>query len=205
MSTVKTTFRDKLGFTEGTHGDFVETDKMAAQAVWTEGNKTLTFFYGRQYKVGDTFKNSQKVTAVWSGNDVLRTTVTNMTVPWTSTVSSKATKVVFHESFVEAKPTKVMCWFYGFTSLTSVTGFKYLNTVYTSDFDSMFSGCTALTTLDLTDLKTPYASYLNRMFRNCSNLKKLDLSSFTTKKVTTMSYMFSGCTNLTEFTGISSW
>ena len=205
MSTVKTAFRDKLGFTEGTHGDFVETDKMAAQAVWTEGNKTLTFFYGRQYKVGDTFKNSQKVTAVWSGNDVLRTPVTNMNAPWTSTVSSKATKVVFHESFVEAKPTKVMCWFYGFTSLTSVTGFKYLNTVYTSDFDSMFSGCTALTTLDLTDLKTPYASYLNRMFRNCSNLKKLDLSSFTTKKVTTMSYMFSGCTNLTEITGISSW
>ncbi|MBQ9558467.1 MAG: BspA family leucine-rich repeat surface protein [Bacteroidaceae bacterium] len=205
MSTVKTAFRDKLGFTEGTHGDFVEIDKMAAQAVWTESNKTLTFFYGRQYKVGDTFKNSQKVTKVWSGTDVTRTPVSNMNVPWTSTVSSKVTKVVFDASFVEAKPTKVMCWFYGCSNLTSVTGFKYLNTVNTSDFDSMFSGCSSLSSLDLTDLKTPNASYMNRMFKDCSSLTKLDVSGFSTKSVTTTSYMFSGCTSLTEIAGISSW
>ena len=205
MSTVKTAFRDKLGFTEGTHGDFVEIDKMEAQAIWTASNTTLTFFYGRQYKVGDTFKNSQKVTAVWSGTDVTRTPVSNMKAPWTETVSSKLRNVVFHESFVEAKPTKVMCWFYGCTNLSSVTGFKYLNTVNTSDFDSMFSGCSGLYTLDLTDLKTPNASYLNRMFEGCSNLRKLNVSSFSTKWVTTTSYMFSGCTNLTELTGFNTW
>ena len=205
MSTVKTAFRDKLGFTVGTHGDFVEIDKMAAQAVWTEGNKTLTFFYGRQYKVGDTFKNSQKVTKVWSGTDVTRTPISNMNAPWTSTVSSKVTKVVFDASFVEAKPTKVMCWFYGCSNLTSVTGFKYLNTIGTTDFESMFSGCSSLSSLDLTDLKTPSANYLNRMFKDCSSLTKLDVSGFSTKSVTTTSYMFSGCTSLTEIAGISSW
>ncbi len=205
MSTVKTAFRDKLGFTEGTHGDFVETDKMVAQAIWTASNYTLTFFYGRQYKVGNTFKNNQKVTAVWSGTDVTRTPVSSMSVPWTSTVSSKVTTVVFHESFKEAKPTKAMCWFYGCSRLTSVKGFQYFNTVNTSDFDSMFSGCSSLTSLDLSDLKTPNASYLNRMFKDCSNLKTLDLSSFSTKWVNNLSYMFSGCTKLTKIDGISSW
>lgn len=201
MSTVKTAFKDKLGFVEGTNGEFVESDKRIAQAIWTVNTKTLHFYYGRQYKVGDTFKN-QRVTNVWSGNDVERTPVNNMSVPWTSTVKDLLGTVWIDEKFVDARPIKTMCWFYGCSKLISVSGLEYLNTVNTSDFDAMFSGCTSLYTIDVSKLKTPNASYLCRMFQDCSKLKYIDVSNFSTKWVRTMSNMFSGCTSLVEINGI---
>ena len=37
------------------------------QAIWTEGNRTITFYYGSLYNVGDNF-GGQTVTKVWSGS-----------------------------------------------------------------------------------------------------------------------------------------
>ena len=61
----------------------------------------------------------------------------------------------------------------------------------------MFSGCSALTSLDVTNFKTEHVTNMNRMFYNCSKLTSLDVTNFNTENVTNMSFMFSGCSTLT--------
>ena len=200
MSSVKSAVTNKLGFVEPTNGDFVEYDKITAQAIWTESNNTLTFFYGRPYKKGDTFTpNGKTVTNVWSGNDVLRTSISNGNAPWTTTVKDKVKTVSFHSSFKEAKPNSVSYWFSNCSQLTSVMYISNLNTENTTNFNYMFYNCTGLKSLSLGDLKTPAATSMQGMFYNCSSLQyKLNLSNFDTSKVTYMSSMFYGCEKLPE-------
>ena len=56
----------------------------------------------------------------------------------------------------------------------------------------MFSGCSSLTSLDLSNFNTSNVTNMYEMFVNCSNLTRLDLSSFVTNNVTNMIAMFQG-------------
>ena len=60
----------------------------------------------------------------------------------------------------------------------------------------MFSGCSALISLDLSGLNTSKVKYMNDMFSGCKSLTTLDLSGLNTSQVTDMSYMFNGCSSL---------
>ena len=61
---------------------------------------------------------------------------------------------------------------------------------------NMFSGCSKLTTLDLSSLDASKVTYMGSMFSGCSSLSSLDLSSLDASKVTDMGSMFSGCSSL---------
>lgn len=65
----------------------------------------------------------------------------------------------------------------------------------------MFSGCTSLTTLDLSSFDTSKVECIGKMFKDCTSLTTLDLSSFDLSKVTESGSdnngLFSGCTSLT--------
>ena len=61
----------------------------------------------------------------------------------------------------------------------------------------MFNGCSALSSLDLSNFNTAIVSDMSLMFGGCSVLSSLDLSNFYTKEVRDMSYMFSRCSALT--------
>ena len=61
----------------------------------------------------------------------------------------------------------------------------------------MFHGCSALTSLDLTNFNTANVTYMDNMFNGCSALTSLDLTNFNTAKVTHMNNMFEGCSALT--------
>ena len=61
----------------------------------------------------------------------------------------------------------------------------------------MFNGCSALSSLDLSNFNTAIVSDMSLMFGSCSTLSSLDLSNFYTKEVRNMSYMFSRCSALT--------
>ena len=61
----------------------------------------------------------------------------------------------------------------------------------------MFSSCSALTTLDVSNFDTKNVTDMSYMFYNCPALTPLDVSKFDTKNVTDMSYMFSYCSALT--------
>jgi surface protein len=56
----------------------------------------------------------------------------------------------------------------------------------------MFSSCSSLTSLNLSNFNTNNVKYMSYMFSHCSSLTSLNLSNFNTNNVKDMSYMLSG-------------
>ncbi|WP_278870273.1 BspA family leucine-rich repeat surface protein [Leyella stercorea] len=106
-------------------------------------------------------------------------------------------KVVFDASFANARPTNCHLWFYGCKNLTTIEGIEYLNTENVTSMSLMFSGCSALTTLNLSNFDTQNVTNMTGMFSDCRALTTLDVSNFNTQNVTNMYYMFSNCSALT--------
>ena len=62
----------------------------------------------------------------------------------------------------------------------------------------MFSECSSLKELNLSNFNTNNVNNMSGMFYKCSTLKELNLSNFNTNNVINMSYMFSYCSSLKE-------
>lgn len=174
----------------------ITASAQTAKAIWTAGDKTLTFVYNTtNYTAGTSKYNGQTVTAVWTGAAV---TATATNAPgWLATVQGSVTKVVFTSAFASVKPTSCHRWFYNCKKLASFTGLTYLTTTNVTNMSFMFYGCEALTTIDLSKFNTANVTNMEAMFRRCSALTSLVLTSFNTTKVTNMRAMFEQCKKLT--------
>ena len=62
----------------------------------------------------------------------------------------------------------------------------------------MFSGCSSLNELNLSNINTKRVTSMSCMFEGCSSLKELNLSNFDMYNVNDMNYMFYGCSSLKE-------
>ena len=111
---------------------------------------------------------------------------------------SSIKNIVFDESFKTYAPTSLSGFFGGCETLETISGLEYLNTAKVTDMGNMFYGCSALTSLDLTNFNTANVEFMYYMFEGCSALKSLDLTNFNTAKVKDMSFMFYGCSALTS-------
>ena len=109
---------------------------------------------------------------------------------------SSIKNIVFDESFKTYAPTSLSGFFGGCENLETISGLEYLNTANVEFMDHMFYGCSALTSLDLTNFNTANVEFMDHMFYGCSALKSLDLTNFNTAKVTYMNNMFEGCSAL---------
>ena len=71
----------------------------------------------------------------------------------------------------------------------------------------MFSGCSSLTSLNLSHFDTQNVEVMTEMFKNCESLTSLDISSFETQNVENMKGMFAGCKKLTylDISGFSGY
>jgi surface protein len=86
--------------------------------------------------------------------------------------------------------------FSGCKALTSLDVSKF-DTSNVTDMRSMFSGCKALTSLDVSKFDTSNVTDMKWMFNNCKALITITASEkFVTDKVTNSSYMFADCTSL---------
>ena len=117
---------------------------------------------------------------------------------------SSIKNIVFDESFKTYAPTSLREFFKGCETLETISGLEYLNTAKVTDMGNMFHGCSALTSLDLTNFNTANVEYMDHMFHGCSALESLDLTNFNTANVEYMDHMFEGCSaleslNLTNF------
>ena len=92
--------------------------------------------------------------------------------------------------------TNMVGMFSGCSSLTSVD-LSSFDTSKVTDMSSMFSGCSSLTSVDLSSFDTSKVTRMDAMFNSCRPLTSLDLSGFDTSKVTNMGSMFSNCSGLT--------
>ena len=117
-------------------------------------------------------------------------------LPDWNNLGTNVKKVVFDASFASARPTNCYGWFKDFTNLTTIEGFEYLNTENVTNMTGVFNGCSALTSLDLTNFNTAKVTDMKLLFAYCSALESLDLSMFNTENVTSMPSMFNGATNL---------
>ena len=103
-------------------------------------------------------------------------------------------------SFKGSNTSKVtyMKWmFSGCTDITSLDVSNF-NTSNVTNMSSMFYSCTSLTSLDVSTVDTSKVTYMGNMFSGCTNLTSLDLSGWDTSNVTNMNNMFYGCSGLTS-------
>ena len=69
----------------------------------------------------------------------------------------------------------------------------------------MFSKCSGLTNLDVTNFNTSLVISMTEMFRDCGGLTSLNITNFDTSKVKYMNYMFYDCFALTEIKISTLW
>ena len=155
-------------------------------AQYDDTNTTLTF-----KKVTDA--NSEEV-----NNSVIVDQYNNVKEICTTLGNVTIKNIVFDESFNTYAPTSLKDFFKNCTALETISGLKYLNTANVTDMGYMFSGCSALTSLDLTNFNTSKVESMRDMFEDCSALESLNLTNFNTANVTDMSGMFYKCQNLSS-------
>ena len=113
---------------------------------------------------------------------------------------SSIKNIVFDESFKTYAPTSLREFFKGCETLETISGLEYLNTAKVTDMGNMFHGCSALTSLDLTNFNTAKVVNMNNMFKGCSALTTIYASDkFVTDNVSNGSDMFTGCKSLKDY------
>ena len=170
-----------------TTGYFTDIASKVAEsyAVFDEATNTLTFKHDTNKPAGAFALNEGDNAPGWykPDDDGANTNIIK--------------KVVFDASFANARPTNCHLWFYGCKNLTTIEGIEYLNTENVTSMSLMFSGCSALTTLNLSNFDTQSVTNMTGMFSDCRALTTLDVSNFNTQNVTDMSFMFFNCSAIT--------
>ena len=78
--------------------------------------------------------------------------------------------------------------FTGCSSLTSLD-LSSFNTSKVTDMRGLFEGCNKLTSLNVYSFNTSNVQHMDAMFKGCSSLTSLDLSNFNTSNVVSMGYV----------------
>ncbi len=167
---------------------FIPMAVHADKKAWVEYQsdaKTLTFRY-----------DDQKESTEATGKYELLTTTQNIPEWHNKKIALNITKVVFADSFKDARPVCSYAWFDGMTNLTTIEGIENLNTSEMKISDSMFGECSSLTSIDLSHFDTSSLQDAWKMFAGCTSLTSIDLSSFNMDKIEDMISLFDGCTNL---------
>ena len=166
-------------------GSHAFAQEAESYAVFDEATNTLTFKHDTQKPDGAFALNEGDNAPGWykSNDDGSNANIIK--------------KVVFDASFANARPTNCHLWFYGCKNLTTIEGIEYLNTENVTSMSLMFSGCSALTTLNLSNFDTQSVTNMTGMFSDCRALTTLDVSNFNTQNVTDMSFMFFNCSAIT--------
>ena len=160
-------------------------------AVLSDNNTVLTFYYDDKKAE----RNGMSVGPFTATYDQLRT---NISSGWDEN-RENIIAVVFDTSFADCSSiTSTAYWFYGFNKLSTIIGINNLKTTNVTNMESMFYGCSGLTSLDLSSFNTANVTNMSWMFNNCEALTNLDVSNFNTSNVTNMGEMFNNCSGLTS-------
>ena len=121
-------------------------------------------------------------------------------VTWNSSTQTylpALTSIDFGDNFNTSNVTTMGSMFSGCSSLTSIN-LSSFNTANVTNMHGMFVGCRSLTSLNLTNFNVSNVTYMGDMFYGCSSLTSLNLSNFNTSNVTNMMNMFANCSSLTS-------
>lgn len=117
--------------------------------------------------------------------------------PWLAN-QQPITEVIFDASFADYTGlTSTAYWFASLSTLNTITGIKNLKTDNVTDMTEMFSGCTNLTTLDLSRFNTSLVTDMMYMFAGCDNLTTIYVGNgWNISNLKNGEGMFNGCFNL---------
>ena len=83
----------------------------------------------------------------------------------------------------------------------NLTNLKYVRNLQFNNgveiLNSLFNGCTSLTSIDFNGCDTSNVTNMQNMFYGCTSLQSLNLSGWDVSKVTRIKEMFKNCSNLT--------
>ena len=107
-----------------------------------------------------------------------------------------STNMFYLDTWSNASPTSIT--FNNKENIKKITKLKGLDTSNVTDMKLMFSGCSSLTTLDLSGLNTSKVTTMKEMFSGCTSLTSLNLSDLNMKKLQYVAHMFYDCSSLTD-------
>ena len=141
------------------------------------------------------FFNCDALKSITFGGKFDSSNVTNMSSMFST---CKALTTLDISSLNTSSATNMSSLFSWSGQLRSITFGKLFNTSNVTDMNSMFCGCYALTSVDLSGFDTSNVTNMWQMFTSTKALETIDVSKFNTSKVTNMAEMFrsSGVTNL---------
>ena len=117
----------------------------------------------------------------------------------------EVTQVNMMISMADARPTSTGAWFRGFAKLKEIVNLSILNTYEVTEMQSMFEGCSSLTSLDLTTFYTAKVQSFQYMFKDCTALTELNLLGWNMSSRYSTREMFSNCAQLTTIYCESNW
>ena len=188
----KTDFTYARPDTDDTPGYFtakrsVAADPQAGYAVFTDDDKTLTFYYDDQIDSREGYVYGMKyMTDEDSGYSLPE---------WMENAGS-VERVVFDPSYIDARPTTMDFWLFSMSYLKSIENLEFLNTSAVTSMVCTFASCAYLQGIDLTHFNTSAVTDMSYMFGSCSNLYSLDLTRFDMSSVKSTTGMFSDCIEL---------
>jgi len=107
-----------------------------------------------------------------------------------------------HEVFMLLDITKYVdsleSLFYRIDKMISISFNPFFNTSNIINMVYMFSGCSSLTSINISNFDTSNVYFMSNMFSDCHSLISIYLSNFDTSNVTDMSSMFRGCYSLSS-------
>ena len=160
--------------------------------VFNESESTFTLQYGENPDEGAYFY-TPKMSSGYIWDVAAENPSSAPKSVWKSDASylngGKVQKVVIDASLKSYRPDTLEGWFYSL-SANSFDGLENLVTDDVISMESMFEGCTAIQSLDLSSFNTSKVRNMAFMFAGCLKLKLLNISSFDTRKVEEISGMF---------------
>ena len=88
-----------------------------------------------------------------------------------------------------------MSWMFSGCSSLKEINLSNINTNNVTDMSWMFYKCSLLKEINLSNFNINNVTDMSEMFYGCLSLKEIDLSNFNTNNITNMGRMFSGCSD----------
>jgi len=110
---------------------------------------------------------------------------------------SKLTTIKYGDNFDTSKGLEMNSMFNGCSSMTTIDVSK-INTSSATNLGHLFAYCSSLVSIDISSLNTSNVKYFDNMFRNCSSLTSVNVNGLKTTSGTSFEGMFKYCSSLTK-------